>query len=62
MVALGLLLSLVFGAVVCGGLGSIARQKNVQVHYHLISFFSIEHYSIHIHILQSLSVNRNFLK
>ena len=33
MVALGLLLSLVFGAVVCGGLGSIARQKNVQVNY-----------------------------
>ena len=31
MVAFGLLLSLVFGAVVCGGLGSIARQKNIQV-------------------------------
>ena len=31
MVAFGLLLSLVFGAVACGGLGSIARQKNIQV-------------------------------
>ena len=31
MIAFGLLLSLVFGAVVCGGLGSIAKQKNVQV-------------------------------
>ena len=31
MVVFGLLLSLVFGAVVCGGLGSIARQKNIQV-------------------------------
>ena len=31
MVGFGLLLSLVFGAVVCGGLGSIARQKNIQV-------------------------------
>ena len=37
MVALGLLLSLVFGAVVCGGLGSIARQKNVEVHYDVVS-------------------------
>ena len=42
MVAFGLLLSLVFGAVVCGGLGSIARQKNIQVALRIVFNFQPE--------------------
>ena len=42
MVAFGLLLSLVFGAVVCGGLGSIARQKNIQVAVRILLKFHPE--------------------